>query len=125
MRCCPVESEDTASLEGTKWILTAINGGPLGPDAQGERAPFIEFGVDGEQKIAGFGGCNRFFGTFDRSRSMLKFGPIGATKMACPDMTTEDRFFRALNSVDSVERTPYALILRSDGVEVLRFRPEN
>lgn len=121
---CECPAREVVTLDDSKWILIAIDGGPLEAGALAGRVPFIEFGVNGDGSMAGFGGCNRFSGSFQHSGSLLEFGPIAATRMACPDMQIEDRFFRALDSVDSVEQDDYTLTLRADGVEVLRFRAE-
>jgi heat shock protein HslJ len=51
--------------------------------------------------MAGSGGCNRWFASFDLMGEGLGIGPAGATMMACapPVMDRERRFFAALAKV--------------------------
>jgi hypothetical protein len=41
-----------------------------------------------ENQATGFAGCNNFFGRYELNGSLLAFGPMGATRMACPDLET-------------------------------------
>ena len=53
-------------------------------------------------KFSGLAGCNRYFGGIKgKGPRDLAFGPIGATRMMCPDpmMRVEDRYLQALQSV--------------------------
>ncbi|UCE89538.1 MAG: META domain-containing protein [Pseudomonadota bacterium] len=53
-------------------------------------------------KISGAAGCNRYFGAVKgKDPYDLSVGPVGATRMACPEpvMAIEDRFLRALEGV--------------------------
>jgi heat shock protein HslJ len=45
-------------------------------------------------------GCNRFFGGYELNGEALKFGPIGATKRACPDFEdgVETEYFKVLDA---------------------------
>lgn len=53
--------------------------------------------LPGDQ-IAGNAGCNRYFGSIDKvTDSYIQFSQVGATKMACPDMSLEDRYLRLLS----------------------------
>lgn len=50
--------------------------------------------------------CNRMMGTFmvdSLKPGVLHFGPIAGTRMACPDMTTEQSVLGALEKVNSFE----------------------
>ncbi len=50
-------------------------------------------------KVNGKAGCNSFFGSYELGEgNQLDFGPMGATKMACPDMDIEVFFFTMLDS---------------------------
>lgn len=73
------------SLAGTSWTVTAIDGAP--PIA-GRDAPSIAF--DGEGRVSGATGCNRFSGGFAvGDGGTLTLGGDGAalatTRMACTD----------------------------------------
>ena len=54
------------------------------------------------KRIAGFGGCNRFTGTYQQIGDRLTFGKMAMTFMACPEeMDTERDFIGALEQVRS------------------------
>ena len=90
-----------ATLAGTEWVLASA----------GKRAPMIHFEAGG--KVAGFGGCNRFFGGYQQSGESLTFSALGATRMACPGkaMTVEQDFFTMLSKVASAQMDGGKLLL--------------
>lgn len=51
-----------------------------------------------DSRASGYGGCNRWFASVERAGDRLRFGAIGATRMACPgsSMQTERNLFDAL-----------------------------
>lgn len=87
-----------ASLVGSEW----------GPAAQATEQ-FIGFRSGGE--LVGFGGCNRFFGTYEQSGQSLKIGALASTKMACPDLDREQAFMAKLQDVRRVEATHLSMTL--------------
>ena len=78
-----------------------------------------------EGRVTGRAGCNRYFADYQFTDGTLKIGPVGATKMMCPDevMDWETEF---LTSLESAVRYEFAddrlLIIREDG-EHLTFAP--
>jgi heat shock protein HslJ len=87
-----------AGIEGIQWYLTEVSGSPVSPMA-GDKQPHVL--LDPEEKQAtGFAGCNHFFGRYELEGSSLTFGPMGATRMACPDLETglETSVFEALEN---------------------------
>lgn len=75
-------------------------GRPVTP-AAGTTPPTLIFSRD-EHRIAGFAGCNRYFGTCEfQAGNRLRFSTIGATKMACNDMTVETDFLKVLETADN------------------------
>lgn len=72
------------SLQGSEWGLT------------GTPERFIQFKVDGA--VAGTGGCNRFFGSYEVSGDTLTFSPLASTRKACAAdiMRKEFEFFDGL-----------------------------
>ena len=82
-------------LEGT-WSLSHL--------AWDEPIP-AEVTVDivfAEERFSGLAGCNRYFGDIKgKGPRDLAFGPIGATRMMCPNpmMQVEDRYLQALQNV--------------------------
>ena len=78
----------SAPLENTYWKLTRLGGKPVAV-APKQREPY--FVLDNKSKrIAGFGGCNRFTGTYQQNSDRLAFGKMAMTFMACSEgMETE------------------------------------
>jgi copper homeostasis protein (lipoprotein) len=90
----------SASLENTYWKLTRLGGKPV-TLAPKQREP--HFVLDSKTKrIAGFGGCNRFTGTYQQKGDRLTLGKMAMTFMACPEeMETERDFIRILEQASS------------------------
>jgi heat shock protein HslJ len=94
----PPTGAEAAGIEGIQWYLTEVGGSPVSPMAD-DKQPHIL--LDPEEKQAtGFAGCNNFFGRYELDGSSLTFGPMGATRMACPDLETglETSVLEALES---------------------------
>jgi heat shock protein HslJ len=82
-----------ALIAGAEWTAVEIDGVPI-PEA--DRRPTTV--VTGD-RIAGFGGCNRYTAQIrEVSPGEIAIGPIAGTKMACPgaEMRIEDRFLASL-----------------------------
>jgi heat shock protein HslJ len=94
----PTSGAEATGIEGIQWYLTEVGGLPVSLMAD-DKQPHIL--LDPAQKQAtGFAGCNNFFGSYELDGSSLTFGPMGATRMACPDLETglEASVFNALES---------------------------
>ena len=88
-------SASTASLENTYWKLMTVGGAPV-TVAEGQREPYLVLQAP-DKRVAGYGGCNRFSGSYSTGTEALTFGPIAATKMAClQGGEVEPPFFEAL-----------------------------
>ncbi len=106
--------ESGASLNGTSWVLQEF-----GPD--GSRTPVLPDTTvtllfeDG--RISGSANCNTFFADVTQSGSELSFGPIGSTRMACPEpiMQQENDFLAAMASVNHYVVAEGQLTLTYDG----------
>ncbi len=75
----------------------------------------LDWQADGQ--VAGSSGCNRYFGTFERSETgALSAGPFGSTRMACPPgvMSQESRFLEALEAASQFEVEEGRLVLSYD-----------
>ena len=108
------------SLEDTYWALLELNGATIAPTPNRE-APYLELNSN-KASAYGFGGCNRFFGSYQASGRSLTFGDLGATRMACPEgMDQEQRFFAALASTTRYEIHGSKLLLFADDELVARF----
>ncbi|MBC3758275.1 META domain-containing protein [Hyunsoonleella sp. SJ7] len=57
-----------------------------------------------ENKVTGFSGCNRFFGSYVSENGSLKFSDLGTTRMLCSDdkNNIETKFLKALDKADTV-----------------------
>ena len=99
----PIQSETPAmvDLTGTFWRLEDLAGAGVMNRVQ----TTLEFLSDGQ--VSGSGGCNRFSGSYQRQGDALSFGPIAATRMACPEavMNQETAFLAVLESVASYQWT--------------------
>lgn len=108
------EIESSTSLNGTSWVLQEF-----GPD--GSRTPVLpDTSVtltfeDG--RISGSANCNTFFADVTQEGSALSFGPIGSTRMACPEpiMQQENDFLAALALVNHYVVAEGQLTLTYDG----------
>ena len=86
-----------AGLMGAAWNLVKL-GGEQAPMGAGGNPATLIFGDSG--RAGGFAGCNRIAGSFVQRDSMLHFGPLIMTRMACTTgMELETRYAAALDQV--------------------------
>jgi len=80
---------------------------------------YLQFGADG--KVTGHGGCNRFFGDYELTGEALKIGPLGATRMACPEpaMSFEISFLEAIQTAVAAASTADHLALKNDKGDIV------
>ena len=83
---------------------------------------------DAEGRVAGSGGCNRYFGPVTIEGSTIRFGDLGATRMACVPalMDQEQKFFDALAATRSYrfdDPGNKLVFLGEDGTTLVRFSP--
>jgi heat shock protein HslJ len=117
----PPPGAETAGIEGIHWYLMAVDGAPVSPMAN-DRQPHMR--LDPAQKQAtGFAGCNQFFGSYELDGSSLTFGPMGATRMACPDLETglETSVFEALENTREWKMADGVLLLLDGDAVLARF----
>ena len=84
-----------AQLTGVHWQAVRIDDEALPEDVDLQ----IQFDVDGS--IKGHSGCNRFFGSLQKSESGIEVSPLGSTRMACPEpvMNRETAFLDAVQKM--------------------------
>jgi len=86
-----------ADLAGVEWVLTHFGWKDPAPPE-----PAITLVFEGE-RIVGSSGCNRYFSGVEAGKAPgeLKIGPVGSTRMACPEdqMALEDRYLKGLGRV--------------------------
>lgn len=92
-----------SSING-EWNIIEINGSAVVP-AQGQELPFIGFDTT-TGKVFGYSGCNRMMGSFDvnAKAGTIDLGGLASTRMACPDMTTEQNVLSALGQVKGYKK---------------------
>jgi heat shock protein HslJ len=105
-----------ALLAGAGWTAVEIDGRPI---PEGIRRPTATLSGD---RIAGFGGCNRYTGQIkETAPGEIAIGPIAGTRMACPEpeMQLEDRFLASLGKANRYSFLAGRLVLSGvdgDGV---------
>lgn len=106
------------SITNTEWRLVELTG----EDVSNINPP-LTLSLDETQKINGFAGCNRFFGSYKIGESSLQFSGIGSTKMYCQDKSdTEDKYLKALSEVQSFKSESGKLFLLVGEKIVLEFK---
>ncbi|MEH6831495.1 META domain-containing protein [Sulfitobacter sp.] len=94
------------------WTLKILNDAPFPATAT------LTFPKTGE--IAGQGPCNRYFGAMTVPYPWFEAGPIGSTRMACPDLEVETVFLEALQAATLSEVLGDVMILsNTDGLEMV------
>jgi heat shock protein HslJ len=108
------------TLEDTTWALLELNGKTITVEVH-DKAPYLELNSK-KASSYGFGGCNRFFGSYETSGASLTFGAMGATRMACPEgMDQEQELLTALGSTTRYEIHGSKLMLFADKTLVARL----
>jgi putative lipoprotein len=95
-RVDPTTANATGDLAGSSWVLTDFQGAAIVP---GTRVT-LDFSAPG--RVTGTGSCNRYFATVEMSGSSIRFGAVGATRMACGTAVSlqEVKYFEALESAN-------------------------
>lgn len=117
---CASTRFNSHAITGKYWKLVELNGKAV--DTQSQREPFIIFSVL-DSRISGNSGCNNFFGNYTTGAgNQIAIGQIGATKMACPDMSVEQQLFTALPLVKFYSAENNQLMLKNtDQVVLAKF----
>lgn len=94
------------------WTLKLLNDAPFPASAT------LTFPEEG--KIAGMGPCNRYFSAMTVPYPWFDAGPIGSTRMACPDLEAETAFLQALEAATLSEVLGDVMILsNTEGLEMV------
>ena len=111
-----------AEITGIKWRAVSVGEEAIPANS----GIYIQFEVDGS--IKGNAGCNGFFGSLEQRNSGVGVGPLGATRMACPDpiMSREMSFIDAVQKMASFQSTSDSLsLLDEEGDVLVEFVAEN
>ncbi len=81
-------------MTGTTWRPAVVGSEELPADS----GMFVLFAVEGS--IKGNGGCNSFCGSLQKKDDGIVVGPLGSSRMACPEkiMDREAAFMQALQN---------------------------
>jgi len=104
-----------ARAEVGDWVLTHVDGAAVSYSAT--------LNLSQAGRVTGQAPCNSYFVDVTLDGASFTLGPIGATKMACPQLGDEADFFGALGGVQTIEQTADRLVLRGAGSELV-FVPE-
>jgi heat shock protein HslJ len=106
-----------ASLIGTHWRLTSLNGEVINP-ARGTQQPYMIFQpVAG--RINGYGGCNRFFGDYEVQDKQLSIGQLATSRKFCDQgVNIEKRLITALQETRKFVIKGRSLQLYTDEQEI-------
>ena len=111
-----------AEITAIKWRAVSIGNEAIPANS----GIYIRFEVDGS--IEGNAGCNGFFGSLEQRDSGVGVGPLGTTRMACPDpiMSREMSFIDAVQKMASFQSTSDSLsLLDEEGDVLVEFVAEN
>ncbi len=113
------------ALENVSWALLELNGKPIVVTSEAT-APYLELNA-AKKSAYGFGGCNRFFGSYDAGEDQaLTFSAIGATRMACPEGTNQEQeLFTVLGQTTRYEIQGSKLLLYARDTIVAQFQARN
>ncbi len=119
---CGQKPAASAPIGDREWALVAL-GDRTDPQGNGGKPVTRRFDL-ADSRAHGFGGCNRYTGSFELDGEKLSFGALASTKMACEQgMDVEDKYLPALGSVQTWELAGDELVLKAAGVALMRFRP--
>ena len=100
-------------LVDTEWVLEEIDGRMITDRVQST----LHFQRD--DRVVGWGGCNRYFAGLRSEGDGIHIGPIGSTRRICPPvvMAQENLFFKALEKARNISMQDHYLIIDSDEIE--------
>lgn len=102
--CASTKNAASVSALNGEWDIIEINGAAVVP-APGQTFPYVGFDAT-SGKVYGNSGCNRLMGTFDTAAKpgKLELGPMGSTRMMCPDMANEKNVLAGLAQVKKFKK---------------------
>ena len=108
-----ISSADLDTLKGTEWVLEDLGGRGVADRVQST----ILF--QSNDRIGGWGGCNRYFSSIRSDSRSIDIGPIGSTRRICPAvvMDQEERFLKALEKAIRISREGAYLLIHSENLE--------
>lgn len=114
------QTQDWMRLQGKTWVAVSIQiDGEI--FAIGDNSPTLQF-INADE-VGGNGGCNSYSGPFTLGDgSIINFGPLASTLMACDAMEVETAYFHGLEKVVKYTVSESTLVLTSeDGKTSIQF----
>lgn len=112
-----------STLLNREWVLESF--GPIGAESALLPDTDIDIRFGEDNQVTGSAGCNRYFGGYEVKGKELSIpGPLGTTRMACPDpiMDQEGKYLQALQKVAQFEIDQKRLkLFYDDGQGVLNY----
>ena len=101
------------------WVMEEMTKVDLKNSELMKGLPKFEFNLR-NMRFSGHAGCNNLFGEIELKGHQIKFGNIGSTMMACPDMSVEQAIISALNlKTFSYKIENMGLILENDSIKMV------
>ncbi len=111
---------DSDQLLGKEWKLIEVK------DQAVQESSTARFTLTKDRKISGSTGCNIINGTYDLIKNReIKFGPLGTTRMACPEANVneiERLFLEALSSANEWDLKNDILLLMNGNNTIAKLR---
>lgn len=112
---------NASTITGINWTLVELDGVAI-ENARGGKTPTLRITSDSTgARAVGVAGCNRFSGPVTQKSDSIRFGALAATKMACPAMQLESKYFAALDKARTMRASLKQLELRAGDKVVARF----
>jgi len=117
-------SKNQYAIMEKNWKLIELNGHAIEKDTT-SKEPRVIF-KNKDYRVNGNGGCNNFFGNYKlEGAEKITISKIGSTRMACPNLKTEQEFLEAMQTAKTYEVTSGMLILKGADEKVLaKFNAE-
>lgn len=103
------------------WVLESLKGKEINSKQNNRDLPSIEINSS-SKRIEGFSGCNRFSGKVFQERELLRFTNIMSTKMACENLSFEDKFLKAIQQSTGYKIKNNRLLLTQSNQIIAIFR---
>ncbi len=97
-----IQSKKTSStLTNTYWKLIELNGKKIDAITADKKEIHLKF-ISDSNRVEGFGGCNGFGGNYTTKNDFnISITNVISTMIACPDLETENKLFKVLNTADN------------------------
>ena len=112
MGCRAATPENVFAGSDKVWALRTLNGAAFPATAT--------LSIPKAGEVIGQAPCNRYFGALRGTYPAFDAGPIGSTKMACPDLSAEIAYLGALDAATTADLKDGNLVLsNANGLEMV------